>query len=575
MQTPLVVIKRLGSLQRWLCALATCLAVLVLIQPLRAEPVTPAQARPTDVSSQHTGSFEVAPVRILGVPALVVASPELPGSGSVVSAQRRAEVIEGNLSLLYANQSLCTQAEQLSETILERLVLGGPREQQLCSGDPWAVHGSADQLVVERVAGPAGSVLLQARLPGRAVPLPLLTVTAADGQLHGFTPQQLANQWQSVLQRRLRHARRTMQPDQLGLRIRVTVAVELFLLLTTALTLQLWNRLRRQLSERWTPQPQRDPRAQQSTPWLLLASRISFVLVLLQGLAIVGFAVAAIPGRIPLALGLLLQPLDILTKAAAVGAVVLALRLLLRLLLRQWRSSPNVPAELQARREQRSLNLLQAGQRLLSLSGVVVLLALVISGIPGLAATPVASWLAGGAVLGALALVFQGLLRDFAAGVVVLIEDHYAVGDWVQVDALEGTVEDVGILTTELRASDQSVVLIPNSRCEQVVNHTRIRSGVELVVPLPPRSPQLERVLSVLAEECVLFAAKPEWKDLLLEPPLIRGVKRITPLAVELSVLLITRTGAQWAAERALLTQIVARMEREALPLAQDEAMTS
>ena len=82
-------------------------------------------------------------------------------------------------------------------------------------------------------------------------------------------------------------------------------------------------------------------------------------------------------------------------------------------------------------------------------------------------------------------------------------------------------------------------------------------------------------MLSVLAEECVLFAAKQEWKDLLLKPPLIRGVKRITPLAVELSVLLITRTGAQWAAERALLTQIVARMEREALPLAQAEAMIS
>jgi small conductance mechanosensitive channel len=560
---------------RSLLAVAALLTTVLFSTPLLANEVSTAPNSIGEVSSQHTGSFEVAPVRILGVPALVVASPELSSSGSVVSAQRRAEVIEGNLNLLYANQSLCTQAEQLSETILERLVLGGPREQQLCSGDPWAVHGSADQLVVERVTGPAGSVLLQARLPGRAVPLPLLTVTAADGQLHGLTPKQLANQWQSLLQRRLRHARRTMQPDQLGLRIRVTVAVELLLLLTTALTLQLWNRLRRQLSERRTPQPQRDPRAQQFTAWLLAASRISFVLVLLQGLAMVGFAVAAIPGRIPLALGLLLQPLDILTKAAAVAAVVLALRLLLRLLLRQWRSSPNVPAELQARRQQRYLNLLQAGQRLLSMGGVVVLLALVISGIPGLATTPVASWLAGGAVLGALALVFQGLLRDFAAGVVVLIEDHYAVGDWVQVDALEGTVEDVGILTTALRAVDQRVVVIPNSRCEQVVNHTRIRSGVELMVPLPPRSPQLERVLSVLAEECVLFAAKPEWKDLLLEPPLIRGVRRITPLAVELSVLLITRTGAQWAAERALLTQIVARMEREALPLAQAEAMTS
>jgi len=33
--------------------------------------------------------------------------------------------------------------------------------------------------------------------------------------------------------------------------------------------------------------------------------------------------------------------------------------------------------------------------------------------------------------------------------------------------------------------------------------------------------------------------------------------------------LLITRAGDQWAAERALLTQIVSRFEREQLPLAQ------
>ncbi len=48
------------------------------------------------------------------------------------------------------------------------------------------------------------------------MPLPLLTVTAADGQVYGLSPEQLAAQWQQVLQRRLRHARRTMQPDQLG-----------------------------------------------------------------------------------------------------------------------------------------------------------------------------------------------------------------------------------------------------------------------------------------------------------------------------------------------------------------------
>ncbi|QVV67704.1 hypothetical protein [Synechococcus sp. LA31] len=65
------------------------------------------------VGSRSAGSYEVAPIRILGVPALVVASPQLHGEQSVVNAQLR---------LLYANQALCRQAEQLSELLLEHVV---------------------------------------------------------------------------------------------------------------------------------------------------------------------------------------------------------------------------------------------------------------------------------------------------------------------------------------------------------------------------------------------------------------------------------------------------------------------
>lgn len=557
------------SLQR--LAQATCAALLTLIllvlPAVATEPEAPPSATANPESNSiSAGSYEVAPVRILGVPALVVASPQLHGDRTVVSARERAAVIEGNLHLLYNTQSLCSPAEQLTENLLERLLLGGPRHQQICSGDPWGVHGQADQLLVERLPGPGGTVQLQARLPGRPEPLPLLSVTPADGQLHGLQAETLAVQWQQVLQRRLRHARRTMQPDQLGLRLRITAGALLLLLISTALSVRIWGRLRRRLLRH------RDEGGSGELQWLLWLTRLCFGLVLLQGVVMLGLAVAAIPGRIPLALALLLQPLEILVKGAAVAAVVLLLQQLLQLLLRQWRSNPHVPPEQQARRHQRYRNLLQAGERWLSLGGLMVVVVLVITGIPGIGSASLSSWLAGGAVLGALALVFQGLLRDFAAGVVVLLEDHYAVGDWVQVDALEGTVEDVGILTTALRDVDQRVVVIPNSRCELVVNHTRIRSGVELCLPLPPGSPHLEAALRVLQEECERFAANPQWSTRLLEPPELRGVTRVTPLAVELSILLITRAGEQWAAERALLPQIVARMEREQLPLAQAPA---
>ena len=117
-------------------------------------------------------------------------------------------------------------------------------------------------------------------------------------------------------------------------------------------------------------------------------------------------------------------------------------------------------------------------------------------------------------------------------------------------------------------AGAQRVVVLPNSRCEALVNHTRLRSGVELSLPLDPACPQLLRTLPVLREECDAFAADPAWADQLLGPPIVRGVKRVTPLMVELSILVLTRAGQQWAVERELLGRLVSRMEREGLRLA-------
>ena len=563
-------------LRRWLVgAVITLITVMTTVtlpqadaQGLAQEVVNPGREA-AKTTSTNAGSYEVAPVRILGIPAIVVASPQIHNSNEVVKARRRADLIEGNLRLLYAPQTLCSRAEQLSEELLESLVLGGPTQQRLCSGDPWVVRGGADQLKIETTPGPAGTVVLRARLPQRPVPLPLLTVTAADGQLHGMEPEQLAEQWRQVLQRRLLHARRTMQPNQRKLRLRITAALELVLLVGTLLSLKLWSHQRRRLGALQDEAFANHQRQNSSPVRLLWMSRLTFLVILLELLAMLGLAVAAMPGGIPLALALMLQPMEILLKTAAVVGCVLTARLLYRLLLRQWRSNPNVPWEQLARRRQRYSNLLQAGQRLLNLGGFLVLLGLVISGIPGIGSTPLSTWLAGGAVLGALALVFQSLLRDFVAGIVTLLEDHYAVNDWVEVEGLEGNVEDVGVLVTVLRCLDQRVVVIPNSRCERLINHTRIRSGVEMLVHLPPANPQLERALAVVREEAAAFAADPQWQDVLLEAPNVRGVKRVTPVAVELSILLTTHAGDQWAAERALLARIVERFEHEGLSLAQ------
>ena len=108
---------------RWLAGLALLMAIgLSLLPPALAvtsggsgATAPQAPAAPGDQNATvAAGSFELAKVRILGVPALTVASPVVGQQDDAPNAQRRAEVIEGNLRLLYDPQHLCSESEQIA-----------------------------------------------------------------------------------------------------------------------------------------------------------------------------------------------------------------------------------------------------------------------------------------------------------------------------------------------------------------------------------------------------------------------------------------------------------------------------
>ena len=521
------------------------------------------------------GSYDVAPVRILGIPVMSVAAPVVSRGERTPDARQRATVIEGNLTLLYQPHALCSSGEQISEALLEGLILGGPAEQRLCSGDPWSVLGRPDDLRVVVATDDDGQVQLRAQIKGRATPLKLLTVTEADAQLHGMSRAALAERWRQVLQRRLRHARFTEQAGQISQRLKITLIGELVLAGTSAATLWLWARLRRRLQRRIDPAEQGSGIVSPRDRWLQWLLQLLFIAVLAQLVLMAGLAVAAVPGQIPMAITVLMQPTAILFKVALLGLLAAALRWLARFVLRQWVSNLAVPMEERARRQQRYLNLRQASHRLIDLGCIALLVVLVLADVPGIRELTLGAWLAGGALLGGLAIAFQGLLRDGVAGLVALLDDHYAVGDVVEVNGVVGEVVDVGLLVTELRTSDQRAVQFANSAPQQLINHTKIRSGAEVLIPLSPQHHQLEQALAVLTEQCDSFGEDPLWRGQLLAPPWVRGVKQVTPQAIELSVVLTTRAGQQWQLQRALLRRLVVALQEQGIALANGNTVSN
>jgi small conductance mechanosensitive channel len=87
-------------------------------------------------------------------------------------------------------------------------------------------------------------------------------------------------------------------------------------------------------------------------------------------------------------------------------------------------------------------------------------------------------FLAGASVVGvALGFGAQSLVRDFLSGFFILVEDQYGVGDTVTVAETSGTVEEVNLRVTRLRADDGTVWFVPNGEIHTVGRHRRGRES--------------------------------------------------------------------------------------------------
>ncbi|MEQ3761610.1 MAG: mechanosensitive ion channel domain-containing protein, partial [Alcanivorax sp.] len=71
------------------------------------------------------------------------------------------------------------------------------------------------------------------------------------------------------------------------------------------------------------------------------------------------------------------------------------------------------------------------------------------------------------ALLGAAGLAVGFALKDslshFAAGVMLILFRPFKVGDFVEVDGVMGSVDQITIMSTRLKSPDNKVIIIPNS----------------------------------------------------------------------------------------------------------------
>jgi potassium efflux system protein len=145
----------------------------------------------------------------------------------------------------------------------------------------------------------------------------------------------------------------------------------------------------------------------------------------------------------------------------------------------------------------------------LSFAGFVI--ALVVLGLP------VASLLlTSTALLVGLGFSLQPIARDFVSGIVILMERAIQKGDFVTFGETMGTVQEIGLRSTQLLTRDGTMLIVPNSllTVTEVSNHSsphkRARLNVQLPVGFGEDVDLIKEILSSVAHS---------HKHILAEPP--------------------------------------------------------
>jgi small conductance mechanosensitive channel len=174
--------------------------------------------------------------------------------------------------------------------------------------------------------------------------------------------------------------------------------------------------------------------------------------------------------------------------------------------------------------------------------------------------------LAGAGIAGiAIGFGAQSLVKDVISGVFILLEDQYGVGDVVTLgEGATGSVEDVTVRVTRVRATDGTVWFVPNGEIRQVGNSSMEWSRAVVDVPVPYDA-SLEVVRRVLAEEAEALAADADWETKLLEPPEVWGVQALDATTVTVRMVVKTAPREQYAVARELRGRVTARLRDEGI----------
>lgn len=354
----------------------------------------------------------------------------------------------------------------------------------------------------------------------------LISVTDLDSKASGQTEPALATEWSDEIIRTLDWARRLRMP---GFYRQQAVRAGGVILVAAIVNALIWVLLRRLLD--------RPGWISQLLVWLIAIYQITAMFPQTQAIhAIIETGV--------------LRPFSIILIVVLAASVLSRVyRLALRVV---FPPAPDVlsPEARTERTQRRRMTLTMVAR----ITGVTIIWIFAFAVALDWIGVNLATFLTSAGLIGVvIGLAAQDTMKDIVAGVNILVDDRFGVGDVIEVGSFTGTVENLNLRVTQIRDTQGRLITVPNRSIELVANHTARWSQIDFRVGVAYDT-ELRSAMALLRKIGEKLAA--DYPHQILAPPEVWGVDSYNDSDVTLRMVVRTAPGDQWMISRELRLRV-------------------
>jgi small conductance mechanosensitive channel len=168
----------------------------------------------------------------------------------------------------------------------------------------------------------------------------------------------------------------------------------------------------------------------------------------------------------------------------------------------------------------------------------------------------------------AIGLVAQDAIRDTLAGIYILSDDRYGVGDSIKVGEFEGRVERFNLRMTQIRDMSGRLITLSNRNTTEVANLTARWAQVDFRVGISYYD-DIDRAFTVLMD--TVKALSEDWPDRFLEEPELLGIESFNDINITLRLTVKTPPGDQSVVSHELRKRIKANFQKEKIAMINEQ----